>query len=209
MKPEIVFRERRSWYPAATYFIGFAVNTSTVADLHVDPAYGFGGLGLSVLIHSMFTLYPLSLVSKLAYRPNHASSSSTTTTQQDDQILVWKHTLPMVKPSKHPTTYPLGDITMDKASPDVTKILSEYGGDLQKYEGHLGIQVDGGYVPLLMEIREPSEVRHSHRLLEVLLDPDRLKQSSSRNNRNENTHSAAASKGKKNRKGRGQKGKRR
>jgi hypothetical protein len=156
-----------------------AVNTSTVPDLHIDPAYGFGGLGLSVLIHSVFTLYPMSLISKLAYKPN------TTSSQQGDQILVWKHTLPMVRASKIPLTVPLGEITMDKASPDTAKVLNECNGNLQKYQGHLGIRVNDGYFPLLLEIRKPTEIDYPQLLLEVLLDPERLKQSKRRSEKSQ------------------------
>ena len=175
-----------------------AVNTSTVADLHVDPAYGFGGLGLSVLIHSMFTLYPLSLISKLGYQPSSPSG------HQGGQVLVWKHTLPFVNASSAPITKPLGSITMDKASSDTSKILNDYKGDLRQYQGHLGIQVKDGYIPLLMEIRQPSEVHDAQLLLEVLLDPDRLQQSRHKNERHH-----AGTDGRKSRKSRGKRGKRR
>jgi hypothetical protein len=140
-----------------------AVNTSTVQDLHIDPAYGFGGLGLSILIHSMFTLYPISLISKLGYKPTGR------------EVLVWKHSLPLVRPSQKPLTIPLGGITMDKTSSDTKKILNEYGGDITKYQGHLGLSLENGYIPLLVEVREPTEVHNSQLMFEVLLDPQRLK----------------------------------
>mmetsp|Transcript_22002 Transcript_22002/g.61191 ORF Transcript_22002/g.61191 Transcript_22002/m.61191 type:complete len:244 (+) Transcript_22002:117-848(+) len=56
-----------------------AVNASPIEDLHVDPIYGFGGLGLSILIQSVFTFYPLSLVSKIGYRASPAIAIATAT----------------------------------------------------------------------------------------------------------------------------------
>jgi hypothetical protein len=140
-----------------------AVNSSPIPELHMDPAYGFFGLGLSVMIHSVFTLYPLSLVSKLDYDPVM------------QRVRLWRHSLPWVRPSKIPTPIPLGDITMDKASSDTTKILTDLAGDVHKYQGHLGVTVGKGILPFLVEIRQPEEIYNSQLFLEVLLDPQRLK----------------------------------
>ena len=174
-----------------------AVNTSPIDDLHIDPIYGFGGLGLSILIQSAFTLYPLSLVSKIAYKTlpstltmNSNSKSASTqktknsTSQKQQEILVWKHTLPFLQTSLNPLTIPLGGITMDKTSDDTRKILEELGGDLGKFEGHLGLNrvsdkenkngssSSNSYTinfPLLVEIRNPSEVYNSELMMQVLL----------------------------------------
>jgi len=162
-----------------------AVNSSPIDDLHIDPIFGFGGLGLSILIQSAFTLYPLSLVSKIAYRASPSTSTSTGTqktkksaSQKEQEILLFKHTLPFLKTSLKPLVIPLGKITMDKASDDTRKILEELGGDLGKYEGHLGLtrvsdkENKNSYTinfPLLVEIRKPSEVHNSELMLQVLL----------------------------------------
>lgn len=173
------------------YVIDFvpAVNASPIEDLHIDPIFGFGGLGLSILIQSAFTLYPLSLVSKIAHRASPSTSSlklnsaSTQKTKKSDsqkeqEILVWKHTLPFLQTSLKPLTIPLGKITMDKASDDTRKILEDLGGDLGKYEGHLGLnrvsdkENKNSYTinfPLLVEIRNSSEVYNSELMLQVLL----------------------------------------
>jgi hypothetical protein len=117
------------------------------------------------------------LVSKLAYKPNTSEQQQQQQQQQQQpQVLVWKHTLPMVRPSKQPMSIPLGGISM--ASTDTLKILNELGGNLQKYQGHLGLGLKtNGYFPLLLEIRDPSEVvgSNSQLMLEVLLSPQRLK----------------------------------
>jgi len=174
-----------------------AVNASPIEDLHVDPIYGFGGLGLSILIQSVFTFYPLSLVSKIGYRASPAIAIATATadrsstgspnkkknTTQHEQrdILVWKHTLPLLHTSQKPLVFPVGGITMDKTSDDTRKILEELGGDVGKFEGHLGLtriseketNTNSGSItinfPLLVDIRSPSEVYDSEMMLQTLL----------------------------------------
>ena len=198
-----------------------AVNASPIEELHADPVYGFGGLGLSLLIQSAFTLYPLSLVSRIGYRASRATSpmastsTSTanlgsmntritsgrgqnqsrknktgttlhTTTQEQRDIVVWKHTLPFLHTSSKPLIIPVGGITMDKTSDDTRKILEELGGDVGKFEGHLGLtrisekerktktsDSNSGSLtinfPLLVEIRSPSEVYNSELMMQTLL----------------------------------------
>jgi len=214
-----------------------AVNASPIEELHADPIYGFGGLGLSLLIQSAFTLYPLSLVSKIGCRVSRGTSPLTstatsnlcgvntrttsgrgrergrgrgqnqgkknqngttpqTTTQEQRDIVVWKHTLPFLHTSSKPLIIPVGGITMDKTSDDTRKILEELGGDVGKFEGHLGltrisekerktkpsnsnsninsnININSGGLtinfPLLVEIRSPSEVCNSEMMLQTLL----------------------------------------
>jgi hypothetical protein len=163
-----------SSYPVSVFDFVPAVNSAPVQDLHIDPADGFAGLGISILIQSAFTLYPTSLISKISYQSLKKSP------QQQPQVLVWKHSLPLVQPSKNPTKIPLGEIYMDKTSSDTSKILNDYGGDLQKFQGHIGLGLKNGYIPLLLEIREPFEVRQSQMLLEILLDPQRLQQQTAR-----------------------------
>jgi hypothetical protein len=141
-----------------------AVNGGPIQELHMDPAFAFAGLGLSVTIQSMFTLYPLSLVSKLGYEP------------ATQRVWLWKHSLPWMKPSYAPLApIALGDITMDRTSSDTRKILVDLEGDVTKYRGHLGLSVVTSSFPLLVEIQESKEVNNSQRFLEVLLDPQRLK----------------------------------
>eukprot|EP00536_Pseudo-nitzschia_multiseries_P015724 jgi/Psemu1/218927/e_gw1.940.27.1 len=149
-----------------------AVNASPIEDLHVDSIYGFGGLGLSILIQTVFTLYPLSLVSKIGYR---------TSPRVHRDILLWKHTLPLLRTSQKPLVIPVGGITMDKTSDDTRKILEELGGDVGKFEGHLGLtrvsenenKTDSGSItinfPLLVDIRSPAEVYNSEMMLQTLL----------------------------------------
>lgn len=141
-----------------------AVNSSPIAELHMDPAFGLFGLGLGLMIQSVFTLYPLSLVSKLEYDP------------ATQHVRLWSHSLPMVRPSKAPNApIPLGDVVMDKASSDTTKILTDLEGMVEKFQGYLGVTVGKSILPFLIEIRQPEEIHNSRLFLEVLLDPHRLK----------------------------------
>jgi hypothetical protein len=189
------------WYVAD--FIP-AVNASPIDDLHINNYYGLGGLGLSLFIQAAFTLYPNSLISKIAYKSSSPVSTLNNNNnntpqqrqqqqqqQQGDEILVWKNTLPLVRPSSTPIRFPLGKITMDKASDNTHKILKELGGDMKKFQGHLSLKRDDDddddssdnsssssmniiykmmtNWPLLVEIKEPSEVYDSQKMLEVLL----------------------------------------
>jgi hypothetical protein len=192
------------------YVVDFvpALNASPIENFHVDPIYGFGGLGLSILIQSAFTLYPLSLVSKIAYRApptaNHFGSNSSddrltkkqkkknnTALQKQQEILVWKHTLPLLQTSSKPLIFPVGGITMDKTSETTRTILEDLGGNIGKFEGHLGLKKvpnknvkndDGSSsssfvakFPLVVDIRNPSEVYDSELMLHSLLSR-RIKQ---------------------------------
>lgn len=116
----------------------------------------------------------MSLISKIAY---HQPADN----QPNAEVLVWKHSLPFVQASKSPAKIALGEIAMDKTSPDTSKILNDYGGDLRLFQGHLGLGLKHGYIPLLLEIKEGFEVQNSQLLLEVLLDPQRLKLSGRKN----------------------------
>jgi hypothetical protein len=163
----------------STYWIWYAfdfvpaINNSPVAELHIDPSFGLFGLGISMMLQSVFTLYPLHLVSKLEYDPS------------TQHVRLYRHSLPMVRPSKAPIPIiPLGGIGMDKASSDTTKILIDLKGNVQKYEGHLGVSVGGNNIfPFLIEIRQPYEIPNSQLFLEVLLDPQRLKHQSYKSSR--------------------------
>jgi hypothetical protein len=157
-----------------------AVNSTPIHDLHVDPAYGFAGLGISILIQSACSLYPISLISKIAYQ---------TPDNSPPQILVWKYSLPFVQPSKNPSTIPVGNILMDTTSSDTSKILNEYGGDLRKFQGYLGLALTNAYIPLLLDIQEAAEVHDSQLLLQVLLDPQRLKHPSRKSTQDNTTQS--------------------
>jgi hypothetical protein len=162
-----------------------AVNSTPIQDLHIDPAYGFAGLGISILIQSASTLYPMSLISKIVYQAADHSPP---------QVLVSKHSLPLVHPSKEATTIPLGNLLMDKTSSDTGKILNEYGGDLRKFQGHLGLVLKNAYIPLLLDIQEDAEVQNSQLLLQVLLDPQRLQPRARKSSEESITHANGRSK---------------
>jgi len=187
-----------------------AVNASPINDIHINQYYGLGGLALSILIQAAFTLYPSSLVSKIAYKTSTDSTSTSTSTStsastrintnntnasqqrhQQGEVLLWMHTLPLLKPSSIPLIFPLGEISMDKVSDDTHRILKELGGDLGKYQGHLSLKhgnSNNRYImntPLLVEIRESSEIYDSQKMLEVLLPLGRGLKSESHYNKND------------------------
>lgn len=174
------------------YVVDFvpAVNASPIDSFHIDPIYGFGGLGLSILIQSAFTLYPLSLVSKIAYRTPASNSvpklddgrgKKNSTMPQQQDILVWKHTLPLLRTSSEPLIFPAGGVGLDKTAENTRMILEDLGGNIGKFEGFLGLKKvpgrkmkNGGSsltsnLPLLVDIRKSSEVCDSESMLHILL----------------------------------------
>ena len=170
------------WY--VTDFVP-AVNASPIESFHIDPIYGFGGLGLSLLIQTAFTLYPLSLVSKIAYRNSDSRSKSDSgdgrgknISSSPQEILVWKHTLPLLQPSSKPLVFPVGGISLDRTSENTRIILEDLGGNIENFEGFLGLKKVSketkessltAYFPLLVDIRKPSEVCDSESMIQVLL----------------------------------------
>merc|ERR1711865_537126 len=118
----------------------------------INPLYGYGGLGLSVVIQTAFTVYPVSLVSKMAYRhptppptttkTQHPKTKSTTDPNTEQgEVLVWKHTLPFMKPSSTPLVFPLGTLALDAGSDSVTTTIFEtLDGRIDQYEGFLALQ---------------------------------------------------------------------
>ena len=166
------------------YVVDFvpAINASPIESFHVNPTYAYGGLGLSILIQSAFALYPLSLVSKIGYRTTTSTSEISDDGRGkmgDDELLVWKHTLPLMRTSSEPLVFPMGGIGLDKTSENTRIILEDHGGNFANFEGFLGLQKVAGKepksngiaanLPLLLDIRKPSEVRDSESMLHMLL----------------------------------------
>ena len=167
------------------YVVDFvpAVNASPIDDFHIDPVFGFGGLGLSLLIQTAFTFYPLSLVSKIVHRESTDATKENTMQQRQREILVWKHSLPFMRLSPKPLVFPPGALTMDKASENTRIILDDHGGDIGRFEGHLGLKTTSKkglrntdwssrlmvHLPLLVDIRNPSEVYDSDLMFRTFL----------------------------------------
>ena len=169
-----------------------AVNESPIEAFHIDSTYAIGGLALSILIQSAFTLYPLSLIAEISYKqPKQENYEKCNDCRlQQVEILVWRHALPLVRPSSKPLIIPLGGITMDMTSDNTRTILDELDGNIEKFEGYLRLNrrvIDNDNknhngddkaktnFPLILEIREPSEVHNSQLLLQVLLFSGRIK----------------------------------
>ncbi len=182
------------------YVVDFvpAINASPIESFHVNPTYAYGGLGLSILIQSAFALYPLSLVSKIGYRAAISTSeksddgrgkTKSAPSMGDDELLVWKHTLPLMRTSSEPLVFPMGSIGLDKTSENTRIILEDHGGNFANFEGFLGLQKVAGKepksngiaanLPLLLDIRKPSEVRDSESMLHMLLAGGKKPNSSS------------------------------
>jgi hypothetical protein len=150
-----------------------AVNASPVADLHINPAIGVGGLALGAAINVATGLYPSSLISKLAYNPT------------SQKWYLWKHDLPWIRQSSTPVEYPLGSLqltTASSSSSNTQRLLQNStaaaaaaaSSSSSYYKGHLGIKIREQPIPMLLEIRESSKVLDPPLLLQALLDPHAL-----------------------------------
>jgi hypothetical protein len=144
------------------YLLDFipAVNNSPIEDLHIDPAVGFLGVGLGLLMNTVTILYPMSIVARLEI-----------STPARDKLRVFMHDVPLIRPSLKPIEYLLGDLSLDPSSSDTKKILNKLNGDLKQYRGHLGVAIKGKRIPLLLEIREETELFKPQLLLQALINP--------------------------------------
>ena len=135
-EPELVLYERRTdpsttimrsglffstfhtgyWIWYITEFIPMVNQQSSMPELHIDPALGYGGLFCAALLNAAFLVYPKRLVSKLAYRP------------QSQKIMVYTHRLPIVRPNEFPSaSFPVGGTSDVSASS--TRNSNKGGGD--------------------------------------------------------------------------------
>jgi hypothetical protein len=135
-----------------------AVNASPIETLHISPTIGLFGVALGVMINSVTLLYPMMIVSKVAFSP------------ADGRLKVWKHDLPLIRPSSTYTEHKLGDIFIDSSSGDARKIVNALDGDLTRFRGHLGISVIDKKLPLLLEIRDEAEVKAPNLLFQTLMN---------------------------------------
>jgi hypothetical protein len=145
------------------YLLDFipAVNLSPIADLHINPAVGVGGLAIGAAINVATGLYPSSLISKLAYNPT------------SQKLYLWKVDLPWIQQSSTPVEHPIGSLkltTASSSSSNTQRLLKNSA----TYEGHLGISIKDQPLPMLLEIRESSKVLDAPLLLQALLNPQAL-----------------------------------
>lgn len=164
-----------------------AVNASPLHDLHIDPKLGWGALALGVVINGLTALYPSLLVSRLNYDPGQ------------NQLLVYRHSFPLLSPSTQSTSYALGEVSIAHSDSNLKKILGDYKGDWRKYKGHLALKRKNHTIPLLMEIQNGrEEVKDGEMLLQVLLRPKAL--SSTISERRKSNNAKSGTKGKRSRK---------
>lgn len=136
------------------------MNAAALTDLHIDPMIPAAGLFLTALVQTVFTGYPLRLVSKLAWRPS------------SHEFTVYTHTLPLVTPALKPAVYAVGDVRLDPASVEARYLTSK--GNLQSYQGMLSIGKLDSFPPYIVDIRQTNEVKQPEILLELLLQPERI-----------------------------------
>jgi hypothetical protein len=137
-----------------------AINASPVADIHIDPMIPLVGTVFAAFIQLVFTSYPTRLVHKLTWRPTAQS------------LQLYTYSIPFIRPRTTPTVFPVGEIMLDASSSDTERILKEFGGNIGRFKGHLGISKPGGsWPPYLLDMREASDAPEPEILLEALLSP--------------------------------------
>ena len=180
-----------------TYWIWYIVDfvptvNSTIGNIY--PVWSYGCLGVSIFIQSAFTIYPLSLVSKISYRSTTSSNAADRLSNKDNasqirpELLVWRHTLPFLRISSKPLIFPVGSLAIDMNSKTTHTILEDLDGNIGNFEGHLALkrvsdEKTGGEdssssitmkLPLIVDIQNQSEVYDSELMLYNLL-PMRVK----------------------------------
>jgi hypothetical protein len=130
------------WY--STCFVP-AVNASTITEITIDPMLPTLGIVFSVIIQSIFTLYPRYLISRLTWSPS------------TNNVILYTHTvLPWIKAdlNRPMKVVPVGELKLDAASKEAKQIISEYGGDLRRFKGHVGITTKPGqWPPFLLDFQ--------------------------------------------------------
>jgi len=144
------------------WYVTDFVPAISAAELQVDASWGYVGLGIGLVSNLVVGLYGTSLVSTISYDPKH------------NNLLVSKHTLPLLRGSAKAKKYKVGDLMIESSSNDKMKIF-EHG--IENFQGHLSLKsvlaTSGrryiNYSPLLLEIRQPSEINTNPNLMTDLL----------------------------------------
>ena len=136
----------------------------------VDPTVGYVGFGLAIFMSIGSAAYPRHLVSEIRKGGDHGS------------LLVGTHSLPFVVPQTEMyglTEYPAGAATIDSKS-DAKRVLTDYGGDLRNFRGHLALRAEGSRGNLLLNVGEGDtfQGRRHGELLGAILPKDMMGQQS-------------------------------
>ncbi len=101
-------------------------------------------------------LYPKALISEISRK------------DQEGEVQIKTFSLPFVLPSSG-TDYKLGDLVIDSPN-DVTKILTDFDGDVSRFPGHMALHAEGKYTNLLINVNEKAkeEIMDNDLLLETL-----------------------------------------
>jgi len=146
------------------YVVDFAPSiqaTTGITAAQADNTVGYLGLGLSIFMSLGSMLYPKSLISEIALVKKNGI---------DDVLAVKTYTIPLIFPSKS-VIYPLGNLVIDSPN-DVTKIISEYDGDIGRFPGHLALHAEKKYTNHLLNLdRNSSEEVYKKDLLLKCLMP--------------------------------------
>lgn len=153
----------------------------TSVGLQSNVTFGIVGLGTGMAMLLGSTLYPRLLIYKLEYVPS---------TRPPATLRVYAHhAFPWPRPSKSPTEFAIGQLSLDPSAFDTKRILNDLQGDISQFEGHLMVKVVPPstsstatrsiptlqkWLPFyLLDISEPIEVKSGFtRLLQAILPVD-------------------------------------
>jgi hypothetical protein len=157
----------------AWYSLDFlpAINSSAVADLHVDPLLGYIGLAFAGVLNVFIGIYPKRLVSRVALVEDNADCSSSS----PPTLLVTVHDLPLINPTPFGPKFGIGEIRLDPASAEAKQLATEDGDpatSMARFRGHLPLWVVDRRAPYLLNIQDDAEVVDPKSLLHVLMDPE-------------------------------------
>jgi hypothetical protein len=162
----------------AWYSLDFlpAINSSPVADLHVDPLLGYIGLAFAGVLNVFIGLYPKRLISRVALVENEAEEhGSTKSASPPVALLVTVHDLPLINPTPFGPKFNVGEIKIDPASAEAKQLATKDGDpatSMARFRGHLPLWVVDRRAPYLLNIQDDAEVVDPESLLHVLIDPE-------------------------------------
>lgn len=144
----------RTFYPrtiiatttAHTLYWTWYLYDFTVA-LNIDPTIGYAGLTLAIVMSFGATLYPPSLIHSIRLLQSTNDDNNMTSTK----IGIRTYALPFVTPAKKERLYKLGD-THFATTTDVTDILTNHGGDVSQFEGHIPLTAKDRRIHLLLHV---------------------------------------------------------
>mmetsp|Transcript_3214 Transcript_3214/g.3737 ORF Transcript_3214/g.3737 Transcript_3214/m.3737 type:complete len:270 (+) Transcript_3214:65-874(+) len=143
------------------YVTDFVSSIEASTSFSIDKTVGYVGLSLAAFMSIGSIIYPMSLVQEISF--------DDTIGKKQPSLKIRTYQAPLIFPSS-PTEYKLRDIVIDSPR-DVTKIMTEFDGDIGLYNGYLPLHAEGRYINLLLQISQghEGEIHEKDKLLHSLV----------------------------------------